>query len=323
MSVFIVHGFPVPAHHQRVNEMDSLVTTQSGVVEEVMRFQARYMRQLNGQMALNSMGLPTGYWDPSIIIAAAPAVDESPPDNAWISLVYDQGFPTVQHTAIPFWEKLPTEPLSAYSSFSCYLALEKGRNLHDLAFIMAENGQEAPSLTGITAYFDLYSWEMRAKAYDIFETASTERYKAVKSREVEDAHLTLGTVLRLKAAAYIDKNFDSLTGREVIELLKLSIALERISTGLSPTGPGKGTDERRVIDVKAIIHNITADQVVIGRNPGADDLMDKALSNPETAKLVQDLALKLQSDGDPEIRTIDITPADPKKDSDDVLDGKI
>ena len=292
-----------------------------------MRFQARYIRTLNGQMALNSLGLPTGYWDAASIIAASPATDEPPPDGAWIPLTYDQGFPTVGHTAVPFWERLPNEPITSYSAFSHYIAQERGRDLHALAFHLAESEMESLSLATLTALFDLYFWEMRAKAHDLFQAASVERYKAVKAREIEDNHLSMATSLRLKATGYLEKNFDKLTGREVIEVLKLSVALERISTGLSPNGPGtgvpgSGSGASQIVDVKTIIQNITANSVVLAGNPGADELMDKVLADPETAAIAQELAFKMQQGGKG-MKTIEIRPADAKQDAEDVLDGNI
>lgn len=324
--IIFEHVFPVPAHLISRVQMKALVTTDNtNVAEEVMRFQARYVQSLNSQMALNSMGLPTGYWDSSIIVAASPATDEPPPDGAWVALQYDHGFPTVANTAIPFWERLPNEPITAFSAFSYYLAQERGRNLHDLAFEIAEKGGEATGLSGLTAYFDLYSWEMRAKAFDLFQAASVARYKAVKAVEIEDSHLSLATSLRIKASAYLEKNFDKLTGREVIEVLKLSVALERISTGLSPNGPGTGGpggDPVQIVDIKTIIQNITANSVVLTGNPGADELMNKVLADPETAAIAQELAFKMQQ-GKSGMKAIEIRPADAKTDSDDVLDGNI
>lgn len=304
------------------------------ITEGVIRFQARYMRTLIQQLPLNEYGLPTGLWDPSLIAQAATTetgseVDVTPSDEAWIELNYQEGFPTVGHTSIPFWEKLPSEPLRFFAAFARYLAQKGARNLYTLALDLreAKDFEGAPSLETLRSVFDLYYWEYRAKAFDLFERASRERYRTVKAVEIEARHSTMSEDLVTKALKFLEKKFTegTLNAREVIEVLKMSIGLERISIGLPAGGVKQGEERSGNSDFKAILASITVNATTVHTSLSSHELLSKALADPETAALAQQLALRI-SDSDPQVIPVDpqsiSSSASAESDVSDILAGK-
>ena len=74
--------------------------SEVSVASGILHFQALYMRTLNGKLALNEYGLPTGFWATDRIVSTLRTEDEEPPEDAWIQLDYNEGFPTVGRNEI-------------------------------------------------------------------------------------------------------------------------------------------------------------------------------------------------------------------------------
>ena len=281
------------------------------VSDEVLRLQSRYMRALSGKLQLNDIGLPQGFWQTDLTLASGCAEDELPPETVWVELDYVEGFPTIAATAMPFWERIPGEPLNAYSLFREYLDFEDGeRSFREVALrINAKAGALEGSRGAITprklqTHFDLYYWRFRTRAYDLFRDAALQRQKTIAGNRVESEHLRVATSLFEKCSEYFDDEgkFEQLGAKGVMEMMKLTHTIQRLSTGLSMSGPKQSSDGPSVHansggDLRQIINAIGRKSVNQDDLKGRDSslaLLEAALADPETADLVQRLSLKIE-----------------------------
>lgn len=302
------------------------------ITEEVVRFQSRYMRTLTSKLVLNEYGLPTGFWDTSKILAHPPGEGEEPDDSCWVPLAYGEGYPVLTQTATAFWEHLPGEPLQHFEYFAKYLLMEGARNIQELAAIISQKGGgRAITPLVLQSIFDLYYWDLRAKAFDLFQEASLTRFRSVRGKMIEYDHLLMATDLVEKCKAYINSKFDDFSPREVLEVLKLSVSLQRLSVRLPTKTTQKIEDVHDgPVDIRAVIQDHSNHYHIGESASGSQDLLEMALATPETAEAAQRFALKLlnapvnaqEVPGARARRATTTLASDPDKVAEDILAGE-
>lgn len=273
------------------------MTSQLALIDEVTRVQAKYFKGL--ALPSNEMGLPTGFWLPDVVISAAPAEGQDPPDEAWQELSYAEGFPTVGVTGIPFWERLPNEPVQYFAYFTRYLEQEGARTLHTL-FEHTTKRLLQPPISGslLHSLHTLYYWEVRARTYELFKEADRARFRVERAHQIEASQLEIADDLVKQAQGALGNDFTKLNERTLVELLKMGIALQRISVGLPANGVKQVEGQTGPVDIRTLMLSITQNNVQTGQvAQDSEDMLKKAFQDPETVDLAQRLALKLQGTG--------------------------
>ncbi len=295
------------------------------VQDEVSRYQSRYMRSLSARLPLNDIGLPTGFWQTDLVLVDVHGDDDEPDDMAWQSLEYIEGFPTLAFTALPFWERIPGEPLTSYELFRAYLDYPGERSFHEVALrLNADKGRSIEFMPDmitsrqLQTQFDLYYWLYRCRAYDLFRDASMARTRAIAGNAMEQEHLSIGSKLFSKCADYFDNDdhFAALGAKGVKDLMKDAVQMQRISVGLSPNGGARSEGASQSVhagvshsnDIRRLIKDMgtrSAERDEFHGKDSSEAILDMALGDPETADMVQRLQMQItgtpiQGTGDPE-----------------------
>lgn len=311
---------------------------QTQIAEAVTKFQSKAMRDLTKQIPCNKLGLPLGFWQTDIALeklhnlpdeeqpssttptpemeVASDAMTkpkgavvefggelfgDSPLDEAWIELSYAEGFPTIPGIGSYFWDRLPGEPRSNFEAFKAYTELPGIRAIQKLVEVPTIRAANL-TFVGLQNLFHLYYWELRARCYDFFKEIVRQRDRLDAASSLDIENLTSAQRLKRKAFDLLDAKIEDLSGRELVDVLKVAVSLERISVGLNPNGPMKGVNSGLFGDVpegtqiNAGVLNI---QQINMQNPAEDsihksqNLLRQALKSPDSAGLLQHLALKM------------------------------
>ncbi len=169
----------------------------------------------------------------------------------------------------------------------------EGRHLNDLPMELLQIDSEPPNLPTLRDLAEIYHWNFRALAHDHFYEAVRELQRVQNVRLTEENHLELANTLAEKCSAWINENFKSLKEETVVNLLKMSIALQRISLGLPANGPKENGASR----AGGVNGGSTLIQTIIQQNNNGGPTvvsLERALQDPDTADLAQRLALKMQ-----------------------------
>lgn len=302
------------------------------IISAVTRYQARKVRELTKHLPLNEANLPVGFWQTDVVLGvlhdwkpddSAPQsvstaistgvsdpedamfiglFEDSPFDEAWIELSYSEGFPTIPGIGTYFWDKLPGEAAKHFQCFQAYVNLPGLRTLVDLA---QHKDIQALGLNfqALQNLFYLYYWELRSKSYDFFKEIIRQKNRLDAANALEAANLIAAQSLKNRVLARLENRFDELNGRELIDLYKTAIAVERISVGLNPNAPGSGKSTGFTAGVSGIQVDapegsvINIGQVNVQNNvhgQGPQNRLRQALRDPSSAGALQFLALKMQ-----------------------------
>ncbi len=225
---------------------------------------------------------------------------------AWMSLCYDEGFPTLEN-GLPFWSRLEFEPHSSYETFQRYL-LQGGAGARQLYLIADEFSLDTTTLQD---YYHLYYWDFRCRAYDIFTTAERRRISALRRMSVEDEHYTSATKVHELAMEYIegDEFKELMTPKTALEALRLSTQLHRVSAGLPAAGPpngsqgakGGGALSEHVTDIRVALRQVA--NMPEGKAPtleiNSDDDIARILDDPEATEIAQELLVRVTQNRKP------------------------
>ena len=256
--------------------------------------------------------------------------------NAFIRLSYQEGFPTLVDGR-PFWSQLDFELPEAYKAFELYLQQSSMALIHaydedtsteknapgavgarQLSLIpeMLDRyyGMSSPSknieaqgdlLSEITQYFHIYQWGPRARAHDLFQTASLRRQRDLRALSTEDYHYRLSHKLSTKLEKYMEDEedfWDLMTPKVAIDLLKTVTTLQRLSVGLttSATSAKDQAERGSRSSLSVMLRQISqADQsgedIVIDGDTSV--ILQEAMNDPETARMAQELVIKLSQSG--------------------------
>lgn len=232
--------------------------------------------------------------------------------HAYVPLDYNEGFPTLPNGRA-FWTIFDWEPLQAFQTFEAYLNQPRLHmsGVRQLAIVSEDvangyNFDKDPSEVKALSY--LYSWGPRAAAYDMFQTAAFSKQLEQRAFDTLDSQYLLANKLMLRLEEYLmddskDAEFwDLMNPKTAIDLLKTLTATQRVSVGLPANGPlpvsqqtGADSDKGKTLSV--LFRSIAKqnNESAGGEISAAQDqgVLIKALEDPKTAELAQELVLKL------------------------------
>lgn len=192
----------------------------------------------------NSNGSPARFASPISIFDQASSQPPSlanHPDvrSAYYPLSYHEGFPT--YDGVPFWVQLPFEPPEAYKCFELYL--RQSRSGARQIYILQDDSSFPQQISNgdLHSFNEMYFWAPRARSYDMFNAAHRRKERERRAIETEDDHYILANRLMSIATAYLDDQEDELiemmSPKMLLEFIKTSATLRRISAGLPASGP--------------------------------------------------------------------------------------
>lgn len=165
---------------------------------------------------------------------------------AYVPLSYLEGFPTLY--GVPFWVQLPFEDFTAYKCFDLYL--RQGRSGARQIYILSEDKQFPENVTDqeLHDFSETYFWAARTKSYDMFSAAHRRKEREQRAISTENEHYLLAERLMKIAECYLTEQGDELaemmTPKMLLEFVKTSTQLQRISAGLPATGPSPHRQEQ-------------------------------------------------------------------------------
>lgn len=166
--------------------------------------------------------------------------------SAYVPLSYQEGFPTL--VGIPFWVQLQFEPIDAYECFDLYL--KQGRKGARQLYLLSDSPSFPEGITEqlLLDFSEMYFWSARAKSYDMFSAAHRRKERERRAIDTENEHYLIAERLMKIAECYLDDQGEELaemmTPKMLLEFIKTSSQLQRISAGL----PGNGPSNRQEVD---------------------------------------------------------------------------
>ncbi len=285
------------------------------IATAMLKMQADVMRKVTLQLPLNAHGLPEGVYNPKAILDLGWSPEDEdavPPQEAWIPLDYSEGYPTFGAAAIPFWERLEGESGKYHDFFKAYVGLEGVRSTFSLSSFpnISSIGGNATLLASLK---EVYYWEYRAKAFDLYIHAARTRHRALAARNTEDGHLIFSRELVDQAKGLLKERMGSISEQGLINLLKTGLQLERISVGLPAAGvSAQSASPTNITDIKTIINHYAQEEVRSGEvtTDSGKKMLARALKDPKTAELMQRLALR--------VNNIELTPPEDPVEDDEI-----
>jgi len=240
--------------------------------------------------------------------------------HAFMPLQFDEGFPAFE-SGQAFWSRLEYEPADAFEAFQKYLQMSLGtpgtipefddedlnydgqsatgtRNISFLVAGQFSDKQVLPMLQIFQSYYHLYYWGMRAHAYDLYRIAQYRTQQELRMVETQDEHYVQTRRLRHRLMQYMNNEeefWDMMTPKTGIDMFKTLTSLERISAGLPASGPINEAAEanrgkpfevtlRSVAQTHRRVQSVSLDE--------EGEVLDKALEDPETTEVLQELIIK-------------------------------
>jgi len=227
---------------------------------------------------------------------------------AFLPLSYAEGYPTLPN-GMPFWDRFDFEPAMAFQAFEAYV-IQGDQGARQL-FLLEQSKDIKATTAEMLDWFDLYYWESRSKAYDLFKIAQARKVRQIRALHTEDKHYLMSARLMSILQAYMlpdDKGesefIQELTPKAAIDLLKTLAQMQRVSAGLpasgpapyNPADPGGGISSIDVI-MRSIVQQgspVEGPQT-IDEEGNTIEALDEALQDPHVAALAQELIIKLNT----------------------------
>lgn len=248
----------------------------------------------------NQYGLPAFFYRSDLLPFDLSTLKQEDADACVVDLNYDEGYPTYKGAHI-FWQQLPHEPLEDYLLFARYIdqAEEMGlRQLHMLA-----HNNNVPMIRVQTLYHEYY-WKARARAHDLFQVAADRKLRELRSRRLEDKHFRqaedLMRTLNNKIEDSGEDIFANLSGKELLECMRLLINIQRVSNGLPQNGNAgfTPTNPDAAMDGKALMEDITKNAAGGQDGLGLGGGLLELLKDPKFAIQAQSIVLQVRQAGD-------------------------
>lgn len=236
--------------------------------------------------------------------------------KAFVPLQYDEGFPAFSNGS-PFWSRLDFEPSDAFHAFQRYLEMNLGmpadrededdfgraasgtRSISQLVAFLHRDSDLLAMASVYQEYYHLYYWNSRSHAYDLFRVAQYRKQQELRAVETQDEHYVQARRLKAKLMHYFDseENFwEMLTPKVGVDFLKTLVGIERISSGMPAAGP-QTAEQSAGAGTSLSVHLKTIAQTNRGTHDGHTidedgDVLDKALADPATTKLLQEIIIR-------------------------------
>lgn len=208
-------------------------------------------------------------------------------DAASVQLIYDEGFPTIP-SGTPYWSRLDAEPSLAFEAFFSYLEMGGARQLHLLS---------AHPIGDLKAWFHIYGWTHRVKAFDLFKIANAQKIRLQRMLSTEDDHYFMAERILKQVDAHIKANAEDLLGAlslpEAVSILEKLVKVQRISAGLLANG---GAVETPKPPSYQPVHAITQNAVEESRTQRSEivDEYDLLSDDPDAIDIAQELIIRTQ-----------------------------
>lgn len=240
------------------------------------------------------LGLPIEYFDKV----------ENEIEASFIPLDYSEGFPSF--SGKPFWIQMDYEPTDAYLNFQAYMEQAAKEGMRQLFTL---NTPVETDISILKEQAALYYWDFRVKAYDLFKIVHRRKERERRAMEVEDSHFLFANRMLSICEAYMNANEEeikeSMSVKNLVEMVKLGTELQRISVGLPANGPSatqasKNTTEGTSTEI--ILRSIAQQNTLPQETQTSDSnndaqsqlmAMQSLLADPEALSLAQELIVKV------------------------------
>ena len=260
-------------------------------------------------------------------------------DVAFVELRYDEGFPSLPDGRPFWHKLdfEPPESFVLFDIYT-NLASQGPRHLHQLLDIpevqrILPFDSPASASQALRELYTLYYWRDRARAYDLYQEAAYRHIRTRRAMKAEDYHYIKAEELlqRLirKIGERADDFFDILVSEpdKAISVLEKLVKIQRVSAGMPSMAPPESlpsptqnapTDFEMIlrqvsqrnapIDISSTpsrgnIHSRQEDTHTLDEQgrviPTTDNLLRGALNDPNTAKLLQEVIIRVSSSQGP------------------------
>lgn len=301
--------------------------------QPVLSERAQFIADQNRLLPVTEQGLLAGYFRADLVTPTDPTQDRAQQlskiaNSAFVQLSYEEGFPALQDGR-PFWFKMDYEDDKSFACFETYVeqGLHSPRNLFSVA-----QSQELraliPDLTSaqLREMYVLYYWKDRAKAFDLYQHSANRHIRQRRALQTDDYLYDKSTKLLESVIDVIDDPdfFDQLKydPSAAFNAMEKLVKIRRVSAGLPSLAPeesnpnkgGSNQGSSTRVDIQ-----VGAPSVHGGGNGGNRDIRGKlatpghiidekgqvipnnanflkgALNDPETAKLLQEVVIRIST----------------------------
>ena len=235
------------------------------------------------QASFETSGLPSRIVNPAIIADIYPQVQtvddfsDQLLEEASCPVETIDGYSCVNGN--PIWERLGSERIDFYNVFKLYRD-SRYRLLSDGTYIITNRtlaglSRELKLPAGLLAYISkIHCWATRIKCYDVYMETKIQRQKAIEVAQVQSDHQRISKTLYQKASQYLEKNFDALQPKDVVDILELALKYSRISVGLQGDKPGSTSGSQTNYSFVSTTNN-NADHMIQVNTPSVSPTMSK------------------------------------------------
>lgn len=263
-------------------------------------------------------GIPAGFYRADLVPYELPPSQAALPSSteaAFTPLNHQEGFPALPDGR-PFWHKLDYESPGAFAAFEVYVNAANSGPRYLAALLHSPELQrlygDALSLDLLQEMHVLYYWKDRARAFDLFQEAAYRHLRTRRAQKMEDYHF-------LQSEALLQKVFQALSTEDTFEVMRHEpkllleamdklIKVQRVSAGLPTTAPGssvKGSEEvptsfemvMRQVTQKNVDPSTNSNSATVDERgrivPTTDNLLRGALNDPDSARLLQEVIIRV------------------------------
>ncbi len=273
---------------------------------------AAIMKQVNKDIPQNKdYGLPEYIYRcdliPDDLLDMDPIDRDQYLENAIVEVDYDQGYPTLSN-AQPLWSRLPYEDSSAYRAFNLFLDMPRPqageatpvRQIHMLCALAA-----LPIET-LMSYAYMYYWNQRAQAYDSFTVASHAKMKEHRLLAIEAQHFEMSTAfvekMQGRLHAILDDDEADISAKEMLDIIKFFIQLQRLSTGAQPFSAGMVKNENALplgASLEVIMRTLNTQSGNSIKQVNTQDFTKQLFDNPQDLDQAQELIIRMANQTNP------------------------
>lgn len=235
------------------------------------------------QASFESSGVPSRIVNPAVIADIYPTVQtvddfsDQLLEASSVPVEILDGYACVN--GIPIWERLGSERIDFYNVFKLYRD-SRYRLLEDGTYIITNRtlaglARELKLPAGLLAYISkIHCWSTRIRCYDMYMEALIQRQKAIEVAQVQCDHQRISKKLYDKAEKYLEKNFDALQPKDVVDILELAFKYSRVSVGLLGDKPGSTSGAQTNYSFVSTTNN-NADKMIQVNTPDLSPAMSK------------------------------------------------
>jgi hypothetical protein len=161
------------------------------------------------------------------------------PDSAVMNIDYSEGYPVIETTQFPIWDRLSSEPTPYYKCFSVYLALKYNQGFGTRSLQQTHKLTKIP-ITTLSRLSKIFHWKIRSTAYDMYRDFLREQQRNYEIVRMQGVHQKTAKELFQMCAEYIQSNVNELTPATALKWFEAAVKLERLSLGLNPDEPVEG-----------------------------------------------------------------------------------